>query len=75
MDKAEAQEHLAEADRNIEKGKDQIRKQEERVEKLAADGHATKTAERTLKYFQELERTMEKHRDMIRNGVKKSSSK
>lgn len=69
MNKAKAKQHLATADKHLADGKQRIRKQEERVKRLAADGHATESAEKTLEYFKRLEKTMVKHRDLIRKEL------
>jgi multidrug resistance efflux pump len=69
MNKTKAQEHLAEADRNIEKGKNQIRKQAARIKKLAADPYATEIAKETLRDFRKLQEAMEQHQKLTRKGI------
>ena len=58
----------------MEAGKERTRKQEERVKALAAGGPATGLARATLEAFKNLEKTMMRPRDLIRQELKKSSS-
>jgi hypothetical protein len=48
MDEAKAQQYLAEADENIKKAEALVSAQERWIAKLAADGHPTAQAEKTL---------------------------
>ena len=73
MDRAKVKEHLAKAERHVRKGEELIRKQEERIEELGADGHDTELAEKHLTNLQQLERTMEKNRDLVRQELKGSA--
>jgi len=71
MNIARIREHLAKADKDIKKGDARIRKQEKLIKALASDGHATEVAKETLKDFKKLQGTMEKHRDLVREELKR----
>ncbi|MBV9878412.1 MAG: hypothetical protein JO025_27015 [Verrucomicrobia bacterium] len=72
MTKARAQEHLDAADRSLKGAKPRIREQEERVQKLARNGHETENSEAFLITFKDLEVTMVKHRDLVRSELNKA---
>jgi hypothetical protein len=65
VDKTKAQEHLVQADVNLEKVRKLIARQKERLGELARDGHKTQNAERSLKNFEELEKIIESSRNII----------
>jgi len=73
MKKARIWEHLDKADEHIKRGETRVNKQEERVKELASGGYQIKNAEETLKYLHELLGNMKKHRDLVREELKKSS--
>ena len=74
MDKAKAQEHLAEADNQIREAKAKIAAQRERIVQLAADGHPIEEAEKLLANYIKLLRTMEQHRAIIQKEVKENKA-
>ena len=57
--------HLAQTDRHIARAKDHIRKQQQRVERLAAKGHDVDDAENFLSLLTDILRTFERHRILI----------
>jgi hypothetical protein len=72
MKTARIWEHLNEADAHLSRGEARIKSQEERVKELTSDGRQTKNAEETLKCFQDLLGNMKKHRDLVREELKKA---
>ena len=72
MDRAKVKEHLAKAERHVRTGEELIRRQEERIAELGADGHDTGLAEKHLTCLQQLERTMKINRDLVRKELKGS---
>jgi hypothetical protein len=75
MNKAKMREQLAKTDENIKKGEARIGKQEERVKELASDDHAREVAEETFKDFKKLQETMERHRDLMREELKRDGQR
>ena len=69
MNKAKIREHLDKAEKNVEKGEKLIEKQEERLEEMARDGHPTKIHEENLKVLREVQETMKKTRDAVREEL------
>jgi len=65
MDTARLLEYLARAEANVRKAKDRVRRQGERVKRLAADGCETKIAEAQLLDSENLQTIMEKNRDIF----------
>jgi hypothetical protein len=75
VDKAKTKEHLAQADRNLEKIRDLIRRQRDRLEELARGGLKTQMAERSLRNSEELEEIMERSRHLIREELGRISAR
>ena len=75
MEKAKIREHLAEAERRVKKGEKLIEEQERRVEEMTRDGHPTEIHEETLKTFRDVEKTMKKNRDAVREELEENQEK
>ncbi|MBV8100365.1 MAG: hypothetical protein JOZ31_14540 [Verrucomicrobia bacterium] len=75
MEKAKIREHLAEAEQHVKKAQKLIAEQEKRVEEMARDGHPTEIQEETLKTFRDVEKTMKKNRDAVREELEENQEK
>ena len=69
MDKAKIREHLDKAEEHLQKAKAKVSEQRKRVQKIRAGTPQRKVAEETLKQLKDLEKAMEKHRDVIRKEL------
>ena len=73
MDKAQIHKHLDKADRHIKRGEKLIQEQEERVKELRRDGHKVEIHERSLRNLRDIQETMQKTRETVREELDESS--
>ena len=72
MQAAKMQAHLVAAEEHIRKAEARIRTQEERIQKLPPGSYERQRAEDTLKDLRDLKLTMEKHRELTREGRRRT---
>ena len=72
VQRGKIQDYVDKAEKNVTIAKEQVKKQQQWVKKLAPDGNASEAAMLQLLEFQQLEKAFERSRDIMREALNRS---